>query len=188
MQETLGYINDNLWGALGENVIDFDTAAAIDIDGKPEQHKLLQIIDDSLDYYSESGQYLQFRAAFEKFNALITTNKIQDPEQGCKEPLINKLFNEDAMAQSAENRKNGGKINYTTFYSTISNDLGIINLWALEKINTVIETDKTVDEFSTAYTDNYKERKADNDLAENLEKLENPENLEKKMPEGQLLT
>ncbi len=97
-----------------------------------------------MEHYRNSEQYTQLRDAFEKFDALINTNLIQDnPAQMNAEPLIQKLFNEDTMGESGNNRKNGqskeDKINYTTFYELISDDFWVIDLRTLETINDILE-------------------------------------------------
>jgi len=141
MQENLGYIFDNFWWTT--DVVDFNKTQSYAIETKPEQYELLKIIDKSLDYYKNSGQYIQLRDAFERFNANIKTNSIEDPMKTHTETLIKELFNRGTMRESANNRKTGtsndNKINYTTFYKMISNDLWIIDIKTLQTINTVIE-------------------------------------------------
>jgi hypothetical protein len=62
-------------------------------------------MDKSLDFYKETGKYIQLRNQFERFNTNINTKKVQDTTKGCKEPLIQKLFNKDTMTESGNNRK-----------------------------------------------------------------------------------
>lgn len=158
-------------------MIDFEGNQEFAIETKPNQYQLFFMMDKSLDHYTNSGEYLQLRAEFERFNTNINTNKIQDPIIGCKEPLIQKFFNKDAMATSGTNRKIGeskeAKINYTTFYEILSDETtGVINLRALEKINTIIEKDETIEEhdseFSSDFIDKYSKRKADADIDNEL--------------------
>jgi hypothetical protein len=85
------------------------------------------------------------------------------------------------MTESGNNRKyiwerETNKINYTTFYEILSDETtGIIDLKSLEKINTIIEKDETIEEhemeFSSNFTDRYKVRKADNDLDQELAEI-----------------
>lgn len=158
-------------------MVDFEGNQEFAIETKPNQYKLFHIMDKSVKHYKDSGEYLQLRAEFERFNANINTEEIQDPTIGCQEPLIQKLFNEDAMAESGNNRKTGGseeaKINYTTLYDILSDETtGVIDLKALQTINDIIEKDETIEQHETEFSNNiiskYEARKADFDIDEEL--------------------
>lgn len=183
MQENLWYISDNLWGE--EWIFDFEKWDEFTTTDTPQQFKLLRMMDQSMEYYRTSGQYTQIRDAFERFNTNIGTDLVAGGE--IKEPLISDLFNEDAMAASATNRKDSKKeaeenknkpeeekkeikdINYTTLYSMLITDetTGIIDLEALQKINNIMEKNETIEahseEFSSSFMKKYRDRNTKKD-------------------------
>jgi hypothetical protein len=180
VQSWLSYMFNNFkWSVWVDPSFDFywSQTIAFTQDLHPDHFRLIKIIDDSFNYYNKSNNFLQIRNLFEKFNMLINTQWVKQWNKW--EELINKLFNDRAMSDSATAWKsmwNKWNFNYLRFYDLISKskwDSQIIDIDILENVVNILDkwekfTDKdNKKKFNSSFRDQYE--KITNNSDENLE-------------------
>ncbi|MCK9467231.1 MAG: hypothetical protein M0P94_02785 [Candidatus Absconditabacterales bacterium] len=149
-QEILNHIFQNrLTGANYDPNLDFrQRDIKIEKSNNLNQHKLLSIINNTIEAQKTPNGLQRFRQAINKLDYFIERAKSENKSEKTSCDLFNELFSKDKMKDGSNFWKNNsGKMNYLIFFDIVRSGTGSsdwnndskIDLNLLEKVNLILE-------------------------------------------------
>ncbi len=149
-QEILDHIFQNrlTWANYDPNLDFRQRDIKIEKSNNPNQHKLLSIINNTIEAQKTPNGLQRFRQAINKLDYFIERAKSENKSEKTSCDLFNELFSKDKMKDWSNFWKNNsGKMNYLIFFDIVRswtwssdwNNDSKIDLNLLEKVNLILE-------------------------------------------------
>ena len=149
-QEILDHIFQNrlTWANYDPNLDFRQRDIKIEKSNNPNQHKLLSIINNTIEAQKTPNGLQRFRQAINKLDYFIERAKSENKSEKTSCDLFNEFFSKDKMKDWSNFWKNNsGKMNYLIFFDIVRswtwssdwNNDSKIDLNLLEKVNLILE-------------------------------------------------